>query len=166
MDQLDSAPDAEDTRWPAFAGIITTLLGVFNIVEGLLTIFNDRYGGQYGGYFFFLNLTGWGVLHLLLGLVLVAVGVTLFVGFEFELSEWAGPVAVGLAGATAIFQMIYVNMIPTWSWVNVAFAVIIIYSLVIKGQGRAALLPPAPEPVTPAEPAAPEPAADEEHGRP
>ncbi|WP_117214857.1 DUF7144 family membrane protein [Allorhizocola rhizosphaerae] len=156
--------DEEDTRWPAFAGIITTLLGVFNIVEGLLTMFNERYGGQYGGYFFFLNLTGWGVLHLLLGLVLTAVGVVLFVGLEFEYSDWASPVAVGLAGASAIFQMIYVNMIPTWSLINVAFAVLIIYALVVKGRGRAALLPPLHvEPVTPEPPPRED---DDEHDRP
>src|SRR5687767_2096971 len=118
---MDENLDDVENRWPTFAGIIVTLLGVFNIVEGLLTMFNDRYGGQYGGYFFFLNLIGWGVLHLLLGLALAAVGVVLFVGLEFPYSDWAGPVAIGLAGATAIFQMIYVNMIPTWSWINVAF---------------------------------------------
>jgi hypothetical protein len=127
-----------NSAWPFFAGIITGLLGVFNIVEGLLTLFSRIYGGQIGPVLYFFNLRGWGWLHLLLGLALLAGAVGLLTG-----QEWAPSVTVGLAGATAIFQMIYVNIIPTWSWVNVALSVLVIYALVVKGRG---MLGPAPLP--------------------
>src|SRR5262245_36119164 len=101
MDKLPNAGsdwDSPDAAWPIFAGIMLGLLGIFNVVEGLLTLFNDRYGGQIGSAFFFFNLTGWGWLHLLLGLALLGVSVAMFIGFD-----WAPSIAVGLAGATAIF---------------------------------------------------------------
>ncbi|HZM79214.1 MAG TPA: hypothetical protein VFC19_26075 [Candidatus Limnocylindrales bacterium] len=128
--------DSPNAAWPLFAAIILGLLGVFNVVEGLLTLFNDRYGGQISGAFFFFNLTGWGWLHLLLGLALMAVAAAMFMGFD-----WAPSIAVGLAGATAIFAMIYVNIIPTWSWINVALAVLLIYVLVIKGRDMLGVMP-------------------------
>lgn len=132
MDKVPEAGsdwDSPDAAWPIFAGIILGLLGVFHLIEGLLTLLNERYGAQIGSALFFFNLKGWGWLHLLLGLALLAVSVSLFMGFD-----WAPSIAVGLAGATAIFGMIYVNIIPTWSWVNVGLAILLIYILVIKGR--------------------------------
>ncbi|HEX6681579.1 MAG TPA: hypothetical protein VF062_02235 [Candidatus Limnocylindrales bacterium] len=128
-----------DVAWQVFAGVILGLLGVFNVIEGLLTLFNDRYGGQIGAAFFFFNLKGWGWLHLLLGLALLAVAAGLLMGME-----WAPSIAVGLAGATAIFSMIYVNIIPTWSWINVALAILIIFILIIKNRETLGVRPPAP----------------------
>jgi hypothetical protein len=127
---MDKEPDAgEETFWHVFAGIITGLLGVFNAVEGLFTLFNNRYGGSISSALFFFNLRGWGWLHLLLGIALLAVAVGLLAEMD-----WAPAIAVGLAGATAIFQMIYINIIPTWSLVNVALALFLIYLLVVKGR--------------------------------
>jgi hypothetical protein len=128
--------DSPDAAWPMFTGIILGLLGIFNIIEGLMTLTNDRYGGLYGGNFFFFNLTGWGWLHLLLGLALLAVAVAMFMGFD-----WAPAIAAGLAGATAIFQMIYMNIIPTWSLTNIALVVLLLYALVIKGHDMLGVTP-------------------------
>jgi hypothetical protein len=139
MDKLPEAGsdwDSPDAAWPIFAGILLGLLGVFNMVEGLLALLSDPYGLLVGGAFFFFNLTGWGWLHLLLGLALLAVSIAMFMGFD-----WAPSIAVGLAGATAIFQMIYVNIIPTWSLINVAFAVLLLYILVIKGRDMLGITP-------------------------
>src|ERR1044072_2279478 len=105
MPEAGSDWDSPDAAWPVFAGIMLGLLGVFNVIEGLLTLWNDRYGLQIGNALFFFNLNGWGWLHLLLGLALVAVSAAMFMGFD-----WAPSIAVGLAGATAIFGMIYVNI--------------------------------------------------------
>jgi hypothetical protein len=132
MDKVEEEVIAEydetASAWLIFAGVMTGLLGVFNIVEGLLSLANTIYKAQIGTATFFFNLTGWGWLHLLLGLALLGIAVALLAGMQ-----WAPAIAVGLAGATAIFQMIYVNIIPTWSWVNVAIAVLIIFVLIVKG---------------------------------
>ena len=136
MPEAGSDWDSPDAAWPIFAGIMLGLLGVFNIIEGLLTLLNDRYSLQIGNALFFFNLNGWGWLHLLLGLALVAVSASMFMGFD-----WAPSIAVGLAGATAIFGMIYVNIIPTWSWINVAIAVLLIWVLVIKGRDMLGVTP-------------------------
>jgi hypothetical protein len=131
--EYDSGP-----VWLVFVAIITGLLGVFNIVEGLLTLFNKAYAAQIGSAFFFFSLRGWGWLHLLLGLGLIAIAVALLAG-----TDWAPAIAVGLAGATAIFQMIYVNIIPTWSWVNVVLALLVIYVLVVKRHDTLGMTGPA-----------------------
>jgi len=141
MPEAGSDWDSPDAAWPLFAGILLGLLGIFNIVEGLLTLANDRYGRLIGGNSFFFNQTGWGWLHLLLGLALLAVSVAMLMGFD-----WAPSIAVGLAGATAIFQMIYANIIPTWSLINVALAVLLLYILVIKGREMLGVAP-RPQPV-------------------
>jgi hypothetical protein len=139
MDKLPEAGsewDSPDAAWPVFTGILLGLLGVFNVIEGLLTLLNDRYGGHIVDALFFFNLNGWGWLHLLLGLALLATSAAMFMGMG-----WAPSIAVGMAGATAIFQMIYVNIIFTWSLINVALAVLLLYALVIKGRDTLDIAP-------------------------
>lgn len=138
MDNMEAAEygDELDSGWPTFAGIVTALLGVFNIVEGLLTLFSKRYTSIYSNWFFFFNATGWGWLHFMVGLAILGVGVALLMRMD-----WAPPAAVGLAAATAIFQMIYVNIIPIWSVITVGLALLIIYALVVKGRDALSMLP-------------------------
>src|SRR3954449_11328042 len=102
--------------WLTFAGVLAILMGSFNILEGLFAIFSTMYKEFATGYVYVLNLTGWGWLHLILGVILVAVGWGVL-----NNRDWARGAGIGLAGATAIIQMLYLPIFPWWSLINIGF---------------------------------------------
>ena len=58
-----------------FAGIMLIIAGAFQVIEAIAALVNDEYILVLPNYVFSLDLTGWGVIHLLIGLILAAIGV-------------------------------------------------------------------------------------------
>ncbi len=63
-----------------FAGVVMVVGGAFQALEGLAGIVNDKYLVVLPNYFLAFDLTVWGVIHLLVGLALVVIGVSLLRG--------------------------------------------------------------------------------------
>lgn len=116
----------DDSGWPAFAGLLGILIGVFNIAEGLFAIFNDRYLALAAGQVYIFDFTGWGWLHLVLGIIVIGGGAGILAG-----RQWARGAGIGLAGAAALIAMVYLPVFPWWSIVNIALCVLVIYALVV-----------------------------------
>ena len=67
--------------WVGFAGIMLIMLGVFQAIEGFVAIFDDGYYlVRPNGLVINVDYTAWGWLHLIIGLIAVAVGVGLMAG--------------------------------------------------------------------------------------
>src|SRR5687768_537111 len=75
---------ATGSGWLGFAGILILLLGVMNALEGIVALANDKYRAFIGGSFYLFDLTWWGWIHLILGLLMIAVGIGVLAG-----QEWA-----------------------------------------------------------------------------
>lgn len=136
MSTVAKATERIGSGWLSFAGLLILLLGVFNVVEGIFAIANDRYAAyatSSAGQLYLFNLHGWGWLHLILGLVLIAVGAGIMGGHE-----WARGAGIGLAGATALIQMLYLPVYPFWSLINIGLCVLVIYALVVPPRGSTA----------------------------
>ena len=84
------------------------------------------------GAIYLLNLTGWGWLHLLLAIALIATGIGVLGG-----QEWARGLGIGLAAATAVLQLLYLPFF-TGSLINILLCVLIIYALVVPKSGAIA----------------------------
>ena len=114
--------------WIWFAGMMMVLAGTFNIINGLVALFNDNYFvvGPEGLLLF--DLTGWGWLHLIIGTVAVVAGVALFTG-----ATWARIVAVIIAMINAIEQLIWMPAYPVWSIIMIALDVLIIWAIIAHG---------------------------------
>jgi hypothetical protein len=117
---------ATSSGWLGFAGLLILLLGVMNALEGIVALANDKYRAFIGGSFYLFDLTWWGWIHLILGLLMIAVGIGVLAG-----QEWARAVGIGLAGATGIVQMLYLTSAPLWSLINTGICVLIIYALIV-----------------------------------
>ena len=63
-----------------FAGVIMIVGGAFQALEGLAGIVRDQWLVVLPNYIYALDLTVWGVLHLLVGLALLVVGIFLLRG--------------------------------------------------------------------------------------
>lgn len=116
------------TGWIRFAGAIMVLLGLYNVIEGLVALFNDKYYvvGPHG--LLLLDLTGWGWAHLIIGALAVAAGVSLFSG-----AAWARVAAVILATINALAQLTFLSAYPVWATVVIALDVVVIWAVIVHG---------------------------------
>ena len=114
-----------------FAGVILVMIGAFEIIAGLAAIFNDEFFVIGRNYTFDLDVTAWGWIHLLLGILLV------FAGFGlFSQKLWAGMTAIFLATLSAIANFFFIPYYPFWSLLIIALNVWVIWALTRPGAIR------------------------------
>jgi hypothetical protein len=111
-----------------FAASILTLIGVFQVIAGLVAVFNDEFFVVTRNYTFDLDVTAWGWIHLIIGVLMVVVGLGLF-----GRRSWAGVTAIMLAMLSAIMNFFFIPYYPLWSIVVIALDVWVIWALTRPG---------------------------------
>jgi hypothetical protein len=136
MTQYDERSDPGLSGWAVggltFAAVMMTLIGVFQVIAGLVAIIDDDFYVVTQNYTFDVDTTAWGWIHLLLGIVVLAAAYFLTAG-----QAWAGAVAVVLAALSAIANFFFIPYYPFWSLLLIALAVWVIWSLTRPGAIRA-----------------------------
>jgi hypothetical protein len=129
--RVDRAPQM--TGWiglSAFAGVMLLLLGSLHGISGLLALFReDYYLVEPGRLAAEMSYTGWGWVHLLLGLVLAAAGIGIFFGMV-----WARIVGIAWAVLSALTNLTFMAAIPVWCAVMITLDVLVIYALSVHGR--------------------------------
>ncbi|SEE21540.1 hypothetical protein SAMN05216483_5640 [Streptomyces sp. 2131.1] len=120
------------TGWTAFAAVLMIFGGAMAILQGISAIAKDDVFVATRNYVFQFNLTGWGWIHLILGIVIVIAGCALFTG-----AFWARVIGVVLAGLGALANFAWLPHYPLWSIVLIAVDVFIIWALCTGGDNRA-----------------------------
>jgi hypothetical protein len=111
-----------------FAASMLTLLGVFQAISGLVALFNDEFFVQVRNYTFHLDVTAWGWIHLILGILMLVVGFGLF-----GRRTWAGVTAIMLAMLSALANFFFIPYYPIWSLLEIGLAVWVIWALTRPG---------------------------------
>ncbi len=111
--------------WTTFAAILMIFGGAMAVLEGIAAIAKDNIFITTRNYVFSFNLTGWGWIHLILGLVILLAGVALLMSGAM----WARVVGVVLAGLGALANFLWIPFFPFWAIVLVAMNVFIIWAL-------------------------------------
>jgi hypothetical protein len=75
-------------------------------------------------YTFDLDVTAWGWIHLILGIVMILTGFSLFSG-----KTWAAVVAIALATLSAIANFFFIPYYPFWSILVIGLDVWVIWAL-------------------------------------
>jgi hypothetical protein len=137
MTQYDERSDAPAlSGWAVggltFAAVMMALIGVFQVIAGLVAIIDDDFYVVTQNYTFDVDTTAWGWIHLLLGIVVLVAAYYLTAG-----QAWAGAVAVVLAALSAIANFFFIPYYPFWSLLLIALAVWVIWSLTRPGAIRA-----------------------------
>ena len=115
--------------WAGFAAIMLILIGVMDIVQGLVALFNDEFYVIGQEWVFEFDVTAWGWIHLIVGVILIASGVGIFSG------NVAGrTVGVAVAGVAAIVNFAWLPYYPVWSIIVIAISVAIIWALTAHGR--------------------------------
>jgi hypothetical protein len=116
--------------WIAFAATMMVILGVFHAMAGLVALFRDEYYlVRPNGLVITLDYTGWGVIHLIIGLVVVLAGFALFRG-----ATWARVLAVVVAGVSAVGNLAFLAASPVWAAIMIAVDILVIYAVTAHGR--------------------------------
>ena len=123
-----SKPEPTVSGWAiggiGFAACMLTLIGTFQIIDGLSALIDDEFFVVGRHYAFDLDVTAWGWIHLILGILLVVTGIALF-----GRSAWAGLAALVLALLSAVVNFFFIPYYPLWSILVIALDVWVIWSL-------------------------------------
>ncbi len=66
--------------WAGFAGMMLIIVGVFDAIQGLVALFNDEFYVVTEKWVFEFDITAWGWIQLILGVILIASGIGIFSG--------------------------------------------------------------------------------------
>ena len=135
MSQYDAGRDQPVSGWAAsgitFAATMMLLIGIFEAIAGLSAIFEDQFYVLTANYAFDLDVTAWGWVHLIIGLLLITAGWGLF-----SRSTWGAAMAIFMAVLSAVANFFFIPYYPFWSILIIALCVWVIWSLTRPGALR------------------------------
>ncbi|MDI2125001.1 DUF7144 family membrane protein [Yinghuangia seranimata] len=110
--------------WTVFAGVMMIFGGTLAIFQGIAAIAEDDIIVKTRNYSFSFSTTGWGWIHLILGIVILLAGIALFSG-----ALWARIIGVLLAGLSLVANFIWLPYYPVWAIVVIAIDIAVIWAL-------------------------------------
>jgi hypothetical protein len=129
---MDSPQRTEQTGWVGwigFASIMMMIGGFLWIVVGLVAAFNDQWVVLGGDAALILDVSGWGWLHMILGVLALIGGYLLMRG-----SMFGRIVAVLLVSVSMIVNFVWLPVYPIWSIVIIAIDVLVLYAVIVHGK--------------------------------
>ncbi len=115
--------------WIGFAGILMVLLGGLSVFQGLIALLeDDYYVPTQAGYLVF-DITGWGWIMLIWGIVLALVGLGLLNG-----ASWARWVSILLVSINVFGQLGFLGNTndQVWLLITLTFNIIVLYALIVR----------------------------------
>jgi hypothetical protein len=112
------------TGFVIFAASIMILIGIFQAISGLAAIFENEFYVVTDNYVFDLDVTAWGWIHLVLGVVILFAGWGIFSG-----ATWARVTGIVLAILAAVANFFFIPYYPIWSIVIIALCIAVIWAL-------------------------------------
>ena len=107
-----------------FAGVIMMMVGVFHVLTGLAAILENEFFVVGPNYVYELDVTAWGWVHLIAGIIVAGAGWGVFSG-----ATWARVVGIFLASLSAIANFFFIPYQPVWAILMIALAVLVIAAL-------------------------------------
>jgi hypothetical protein len=110
-----------------FAGAMMVTLGLFQFFEGLTAVLKDDVYVTTRDYVFQFDITTWGWIHLVIGVVAVLVGGCILAG-----QAWAFITGIIIAGLSALTNFMFIPWYPLWAIVVIAFDLAVIWALCVR----------------------------------
>ena len=119
------------TGWLSFAGIVAIVVGVFNVIDGLVALFRSDYYLVTDQDILIFNFTAWGWILLILGIVQIAIGVGILAA-----RGWAIALGIAMAVLIAIAHIAFLRAFLVWSVIVIAMCVLVVYALTAHAPDR------------------------------
>ena len=116
-----------------FAGVMMIMLGTFHALTGLTAILKDKFFVSAPNYLISVDVTSWGWIHLIGGVVVAVAGFFVFSG-----AAWARAIGIVLAGVSAIANFLFIPYYPFWSLLMIALDIFVIWALAVHRREVAA----------------------------
>jgi hypothetical protein len=115
-----------------FAGIMLITIGIFQAIVGFAAIIENEFYVVARNYAFEVDVTAWGWIHLILGIVVGIAGWGVMMG-----ALWARIVGITVAVLSAIANFFFIPYYPFWSLLIIALDVFVIWALCVYGRKEA-----------------------------
>ncbi|WP_335932122.1 DUF7144 family membrane protein [Streptomyces sp. PTD5-9] len=107
-----------------FAGVLLLVDGFFGVIKGISGIASDAVYARIRNYTFRFDVTAWGWIHLILGIVLGIVGWGILKG-----AAWARTTGVALAAVSLVINFVWLPYQPIWAIISIAVDTFVIWAL-------------------------------------
>jgi hypothetical protein len=117
------------TGWIAFAGWLMIIIGSIDFFEGLIAVIRDQYYVLTPNQIIVFDLTTWGWITLIWGIVLTLAGLGLLSG-----SGWARWLTIVVGSLNFIVQLGFVGsaQYPLWALTGLALTAVVLYALIVR----------------------------------
>ncbi|WP_433083195.1 DUF7144 family membrane protein [Dactylosporangium sp. CA-052675] len=112
--------------WIMFAGVLLAVIGVLNILEGLVALLRRQVTFIDGDSLVVVNLTGLGIVMIVFGALLVLCGAGLLLR-----NRVARVTAIVIVALHALTQIGWLGAYPVWSLLMITLDVIVLYALTV-----------------------------------
>jgi hypothetical protein len=124
----DNTTGTSTTPWKSgllvFAGTIMIVGGIFQALTGLVALFRNEVYVVGLNYVYSFDVTTWGWIHLIVGIVVAIAGAAVLTG-----KIWGRVVGVGLAVISMLTNFMFIPYYPLWSLLIIALDVFVIWAL-------------------------------------
>ena len=120
--------------WAIFACVMLVLVGGFNIIYGLVGIFDDGHLVVTKEQLLVFDFTTWGWILVITGAVQVFAGLAVFSG-----RLWGRIVGITMAALNGWSQLAFLDAQPVWSALIITVDVLVIYALSVHGREMASI---------------------------
>ena len=116
--------------WVVFGGVMLITLGAFQIIQGLVALFDDGfYAVTSDGLVVDVDYNTWGWIHTAIGVIGVLVGLGLLAG-----NVVARVLGVAIASLSALANLVFIAAYPLWSAIVITLDVLVIYAIIVHGR--------------------------------
>ncbi len=126
----DDNPVTGWVGWSIFAGVMLTMVGIFQGIAGFVALFNDTfYLVGKSGLALSVDYTAWGWAHIVLGALLIGAGVSVMRG-----NMYGRIVGVVVAMISAIANLVFLPAYPVWGAIIITIDILVIWALTAHGR--------------------------------
>jgi hypothetical protein len=115
----------------AFAATVLVMIGAFQLLQGLVAVFNDEFYVVTRNYTFDLDVSAWGWIHAIIGVIALVTGFGLY-----SRATWAGVTAIIIAMLSALANFFFIPYYPIWALVLIGLNFWVIWALTRPGAVR------------------------------
>jgi hypothetical protein len=111
-----------------FAAVMMIVNGIFQVFQGLAAVMSDEFFVSLPNYVVTVDVTTWGWVHLVMGVLIAIAGFYLFSG-----SRAAAIFALVLAVISAIGNFAFIPYYPFWTLLLIAVDIYVIWAISRSG---------------------------------
>jgi len=120
--------------WIVFAGVVLLMIGAMDVLQGLVAITEDEFVVETRRGLAIVDVTTWGWITLLWGVVIGLAGFGLLGGAGW--ARWLAIIGVGINAVQQVaFMANFPQAYPLWNILIIALNVLVLFALTARWQG-------------------------------